>query len=179
MRKACEACEACEACGHTRRVEYHSGMLFERIKDGFTVTTDPARLNLDAVHAFLKAAYWSEGIPRPLLERACANSLCFSLLDVGGRQVGFARVITDSATYAYLCDVFVLPERRGQGLGSWLMECVMAHPRLAGLRRFSLVTRDAHALYRPLGFTPLANPSGHLEIARPGLYRQATADDGT
>jgi GNAT superfamily N-acetyltransferase len=148
-------------------------MTFERLRGAYTVTTDPARLDLAAVHAFLVTAYWCEGVPRPLLERAFARSLCFSLLEDGRRQIGLARMITDSATFAYLCDVYVLAERRGRGLGRWLMECVMDHPGLAELRRFSLVTRDAHALYRPFGFAPLAHPDRHLEIVRPGLYRQA------
>jgi GNAT superfamily N-acetyltransferase len=146
-------------------------MSYECRRDGFTVTTDPARVDLDAVHAFLSGSYWSAGIPRPLLARAIANSLCFSLLvDEGGAQIGFARVVTDRATYGYLGDVYVLPQRRGAGLGRWMMECVMAHPDLAGLRRFGLVTRDAHTLYQPLGFAPLAQPDRHMEIARPDLY---------
>src|SRR5260370_39171476 len=99
-------------------------MTCERIRGTYTVATDAARLDLAAVHAFLVTAYWCEGVPRRLLERAFANSLCFSLLEDGRRQIGLARVITDSATFAYLCDVYVLAERRGRGLGRWLMECV-------------------------------------------------------
>jgi ribosomal protein S18 acetylase RimI-like enzyme len=151
---------------------------YERRREGYTVTTDPARLDLDAVHDFLSGSYWSADIPRSILERAVANSLCFSLLDQGGRQVGLARVVTDRATFAYLCDVYVLPESRGAGLGRWLMDCVMAHPDLAGLRRFNLVTRDAHALYRRLGFLPLAQPERYMEIARPGLYSRGGQGDG-
>jgi GNAT superfamily N-acetyltransferase len=154
-------------------------MTFERIRGAYTVTTDAARLDLAAVHAFLVTAYWCEGVPRRLLERAFANSLCFSLLEDGRRQIGLARVITDSATFAYLCDVYVLAERRGRGLARWLMECVMDHPGLAELRRFSLVTRDAHGLYLPFGFAPLAHPDRHLEIARPGLYRQSGGAEET
>ncbi len=150
-----------------------AGMPYERRRGAFTVTTDPARLDLDAVHAFLRGSYWSPGIPREVLARATANSLCFSLLEEARGQVGLARVVTDRATFAYLCDVYVLPERRGQGLGRWLMRCVMEHPDLAGLRRFNLVTRDAHALYAPLGFAALANPDRHMEIVRPDIYRQA------
>jgi GNAT superfamily N-acetyltransferase len=149
-------------------------MSYEHHRDGFTVSTDPARFDLDAIHAFLSTSYWAEGIPRPLLERAIGNSLGFGLYagnPESERQIGFGRVITDGATFAYLCDVYVLPELRGQGLGAWLMECVMAHPDLQGLRRFSLVTRDAHALYRPLGFTEIESPGRHMEIARPGLYK--------
>ena len=150
-------------------------MSYELQRDGFTVSTDPARFDLDAIHAFLATSYWAEGIPRPLLERAIANSLGFGLYESAGageRQIGFARVVTDRATFAYLCDVYVLPEHRGRGLGAWLMECGLAHPDLQGLRRFSLVTRDAHALYRPLGFQEIESPGGHMEIARPGLYKR-------
>ncbi len=154
-------------------------MLREHHRDGFTVSTDPERLDVGAIHAFLSTSYWAEGIPRELLEKALRSSLCFGLYEAdheagpeGGRQIGLARVITDGATYAYLCDVYVLPETRGRGLGIWLMECVMAHPDLQGLRRFSLVTRDAHELYRRFGFTAPARPEGHMEIARPGLYKQ-------
>ena len=150
-------------------------MSFERHREGFTVSTDPSRLDVDAIHAFLVTSYWAEGIPRETLERALRNSLCFGLYEgeTGGeRQIGLARVITDAATYAYLCDVYVLPEWRGRGLGTWMMEQVMAHLDLQGLRRFSLVTRDAHELYRPFGFTEIASPGRHMEIARPGVYKK-------
>ncbi|HEV2853441.1 MAG TPA: GNAT family N-acetyltransferase [Thermoanaerobaculia bacterium] len=140
-------------------------------RDGFTVSTDPARLDVDAVHAFLTTSYWAEGIPRETVERSLRNSLCFGLYE-GRRQIGLARVITDGSTFAYLCDVYVLPEMRGRGLGTWLMECVMAHPDLQGLRRFYLVTRDAHELYRPFGFTEIQSPERHMEIVRPGLYKK-------
>jgi len=153
-------------------------MPFERTRGAYVVTTDPARLDLAAVHAYLVTAYWCEGIPREVLARAIANSLCFSLLEEGRRQVGLARVCTDSATFAYLMDVYLLPERRGQGLGRWLMECVMDHPRLAGLRRFSLITRDAHGLYAQYGFRPLAHPDRHMEIVKPDLYRQPPGAGG-
>jgi GNAT superfamily N-acetyltransferase len=146
-------------------------MSFERHREGFTVSTDPARLDVQAIHAFLSTSYWAEGIPRETVERSLRNSLCFGLYG-GERQIGLARMITDKATYAYLCDVYVLPEWRGRGLGAWMMECVMAHPDLQGLRRFSLVTRDAHELYRPFGFTEIANPGRYMEIARPGIYQK-------
>lgn len=145
-------------------------MPLEHHRDGFTVSTDPARLDVDAVHAFLTTSYWAEGIPRETVERSLRNSLCFGLYE-GDRQVGLARAITDGVTFAYLCDVYVLPELRGRGLGTWLMECVMAHPDLQGLRRFSLVTRDAHELYRPFGFQEIRSPELHMEIVRPGLYK--------
>jgi GNAT superfamily N-acetyltransferase len=136
----------------------------------YTITTDPSDVDIDAVHAFLTNAYWARGIPRDVMERAVAGSLPFSLFH-GERQIGFARVITDRATYAYLADVYVLEEYRGQGLGTWLIEVVVAHPDLQGLRRLSLVTRDAHSLYRKFGFAELATPEQHMEIARPGVYR--------
>lgn len=142
--------------------------------DGFTVSTAADRLDPGAIHAFLTTSYWAEGISRELVERALRSSLCFGLYE-GSRQIGLARVITDGATFAYLCDVYVLPEMRGKGLGTWLMECVMAHPDLQGLRRFSLVTRDAHELYRPFGFTEIARPDRHMEISRPGLYRATSS----
>lgn len=142
---------------------------FERSRATFRITTDVEAMNLDAIHAYLTRSYWAEGISKDLVARSMAGSLCFGLLD-GGRQIGFARVITDRATYGYLCDVYVLEEYQGRGLGTWLMQELMTHPDLQGLRRFGLVTRDAHRLYEKFGFTALANPSGHMEIARPGLY---------
>ena len=135
------------------------------------VTTDKSRFDIDTIHRFLSLdAYWSLGIPRERVEQAIANSLCFAVFDDDLRQVGFARVITDKATYAYLCDVYVLEDYQGRGLGTWFMRELMTHPDLLGLRRVGLVTRDAHRLYEKCGFTALANPDGHMEIVRPGLY---------
>lgn len=135
----------------------------------FTVSTDTAGFDIPAIHAYLARSYWSPGIPIEIVERAIANSLCFGLFH-GKTQIGLARVVTDRATYAYLCDVYVLEEYRGQGLAVWLMECVVAHPDLQGLRRFSLATRDAHELYRKFGFDDLGDPSKHMEVFRPGIY---------
>jgi GNAT superfamily N-acetyltransferase len=149
-------------------------VIFETTRGPYTVSTDTARLDIDAIHAYLTRSYWAEGISRDLVARSIDGSLCFGLYD-GSRQIGFARVITDRATFAYLCDVYVLEERRGLGLGKWLMEAVVSHPALQGLRRFVLVTRDAHGLYAQFGFQPLASPGGYMEIARPGLYRRAGA----
>jgi GNAT superfamily N-acetyltransferase len=134
-----------------------------------TVTSDPAAVDLDAVHAFLRTSYWAQDIPRELLARAIANSIPFSVRH-GTRQVGFARVITDRATFAYLADVYILEAYRGRGLARRLMEAVMAHPDLQGLRRFSLSTRDAEGLYHRFGFSALGTPARHLEINRPGMY---------
>jgi GNAT superfamily N-acetyltransferase len=145
--------------------------MFETFERGeYSISTDPERLNLDAIHAYLVRCYWSEGIPRKTVERAVANSLCFAVLH-GKAQVGFARVVTDKATFAYLCDVYILEEHRGKGMGKWLMECVMRHPALQGLRRFSLATRDAHGLYRDFGFRGLDNPDTAMEILRADIYR--------
>ncbi len=143
---------------------------FERSRGSYQVSTDPARLDTAAIHDYLRRSYWAEEIPLDVVIRSLAGSLCFGLYQ-GTRQIGLARVITDRATYAYLCDVYVLEEYRALGLGRWLLESVMAHPDLGGLRRLSLVTRDAHGLYAALGFTPLAQPDRHMEIARPGMYR--------
>jgi GNAT superfamily N-acetyltransferase len=137
----------------------------------FVVSTDPGLLDLPVVHDFLaNRAYWSPGVPLDVLRRAVAGSLCFGLYE-NGRQVGLARVVTDRATFAWLCDVFVLEGYRGRGLSKWLMECVMGHPDLQGLRRFILGTRDAHGLYGRYGFRPLADPTRFLEVWRPDVYR--------
>ena len=135
----------------------------------FLITCEPDAVDLSAVHAFLTRSYWSEGISRELVARAIAGSIPFSLFH-GTAQIGFARVITDRATYGYLADVYVLEAYRGQGLGHWLIETLLQHPDLLSLRRLGLITRDAHALYRDAGFTPLAAPERHMEITRPGLY---------
>lgn len=149
-------------------------MPYERHHNGFTVSDDPARLDVDAIHEFLsRRSYWAKGIPREVVIRSLANSLCFGLYD-GTRQIGLARMVTDRATFAYLCDVYVHPDHRGQGLGRWLMQCVLEHPDLAGLRRMHLVTRDAHELYRPFGFTEISHPDHHMEIVRQDIYKERT-----
>jgi len=129
---------------------------------------------IDVVHAFLAASYWARGIPRATVKRSIEGSLCFGLYDASGRQLGFARVVTDFATFAWVGDVFVLEEARGRGLAVWLMEVVAAHPDLQGLRRWGLVTRDAHGLYEKFGFAAPANPAGLMEIARPGMYLEGS-----
>lgn len=134
------------------------------------ISTDPARLDVDAIHAYLGSAYWCENIPRAIVERAVRNSLCFGLYD-GQTQIGLARVVTDFAVFAYLCDVYVRESHRGRGLGKWLIECVMAHPQLQGLRRFNLATRDAHGLYERYGFKPLRQPEVHMERHNPDIYK--------
>jgi GNAT superfamily N-acetyltransferase len=151
-------------------------VIFETSRGPYTISTDATRLDIDAIHAYLTRSYWAEGIPRGLVSRSIEGSLCFGLYD-GSGQVGFARVITDRATFAYLCDVYVLEEHRGAGLGKWLMEAVMSHPALQGLRRFVLLTRDAHGLYARFGFKPPADPGRYMEITRPGMYRRASTPE--
>ena len=136
------------------------------------VSTDPAKLDVEAVHAFLSRAYWCEGIPRETVERALRHSLCFGLFD-GAAQIGLARVVTDYATFAYLCDVYVLPGHRGRGLGKWLIECLLAHPAVPGLRRINLATHDAHPLYARYGFRPLRQPETFMELHKPDIYKTA------
>jgi GNAT superfamily N-acetyltransferase len=129
----------------------------------YEISTDPARLDVDAIHAFLTQSYWSPGIPRATVARAIANSLCFGVF-WQGQQVGFARMVTDKTTFAYLCDVYVLEAHRGRGVSKQLMAHVMKHPDLQGLRRMMLATRDAHGLYAQFGFTPLSAPDRIMEV---------------
>ncbi len=137
----------------------------------YDISTDPGRLDLDAIHGYLARSYWAQAVPRAVVARAIRHSLCFGLYR-GTAQVGFARVVTDSTTFAYLADVFVLEAHRGRGLGKWLIDCVLGHADLQGLRRFMLATRDAHGLYAQYGFTPLAHPERLMEIVRPDIYLQ-------
>jgi GNAT superfamily N-acetyltransferase len=143
----------------------------EHRRDQFLVTTDPARLDLDFIHAYLVRSYWAEGVPRETVERSIANSLCFGIYDAD-EQIGFARVITDYATFAYLADVFIIESHRGRGLSKFLMECIVKHPELQGLRRWTLGTRDAHQLYARYGFKPLAKPDRFMELHDPEVYKR-------
>jgi GNAT superfamily N-acetyltransferase len=141
-------------------------MPHEWTRDGFTISTDRSRLDIDLIVEYLQnQSYWAAGRPRDVIERSLAHSENFGIYR-GAHQVGFARVVTDYATFAWLCDVFVLPSEQGHGLGKWLMETVLAHPELQGLRFWYLRTRDAHGLYRQFGFRELENPSRSME--RPG-----------
>lgn len=137
----------------------------------FAVTCDRARFDIGVIHEFLATTYWAAGVPRTTVERAIEHSLCFALL-TSGTQIGFARAITDRATFGYLADVFVLEPWRGRGLGEWLVSCVLAHPELANLRRWMLGTRDAHGLYARVGFTPLARPATFMERHDPEVYQR-------
>jgi GNAT superfamily N-acetyltransferase len=136
---------------------------------GFTIDTDKARLQVETIHQFLSESYWAKGVPLDVLRRAIQGSLCFGVYD-GDEQVGFARVISDYATFAYLADVFILESHRGLGLASRLMNAVVSHPQLQGLRRWVLATRDAHALYARFGFSPIAAPERFMERHDPLVY---------
>lgn len=138
----------------------------------FEIDTDTARLDLAAIHRFLAASHWAKGIPLPVLERAVRHSFVFGLYR-DGRQVGFARVVSDHATFAYLADVFVLPEERRQGLGRWLVEAILADPRLQGLRRWLLGTRDAQGLYESCGFSVPPPPFAFMERLDADIYAEA------
>jgi GNAT superfamily N-acetyltransferase len=143
----------------------------EHRKGKFVISTDEERLDLDMVHGFLTESYWAEGISREVVARSIENSLCFGVF-CDGKQIGFARVISDFATFAYVGDVFVLESYRGHGLGKWLMKCIVGHQRLQGLRRWTLLTRDAHGLYGQFGFTPLKRPERYMELHDPEVYKR-------
>jgi GNAT superfamily N-acetyltransferase len=143
--------------------------VFERRRDELLISSDRARLDLDVIHGFLTNCYWAKGIPREIVARSIEHSLCFGIYD-GNAQVGFARVISDFATIAYLGDVFVLESHRERGLSKWLMECVTQHPALQGLRRWILLTRDAHGLYAQFGFKPLKSAERYMELHQPDVY---------
>lgn len=143
-------------------------------RETFTISTDPARLDIALIHKFLsEESAWAKGITRETLEQALKNSLCFGLYE-SEQQIGFARVITDYATYAYLDDVFVLAEYRGRGLGAWLVECVVGHPQLQGLRRFGLTTVDQQDFYARFGWRALYYPERHMEKMPSGYYSPQT-----
>ena len=140
----------------------------------YRISTDKGELDLGAIQAFLAESYWARGIPLHQVEKSIQNSLCFGLYEEK-KQIGFARVITDYATFGYLGDVYVLESARGLGLGKWLMECVMSHPDLQGFRRWNLATRDAHGLYGPFGFKPLAAAERFMEIRDTEIYTPSAA----
>lgn len=143
----------------------------------YVVSSDPSHLQLDVVHRFLARSYWARGIPQEVVARSIAGSITFGLY-LRGDQVGFARVISDCATFAYVADVFVLEPHRGRGLARWMMECILETPELQGLRRWLLVTRDAHDLYRSVGFSAASQPEGFMEIVSRDLYHQSEGGPG-
>lgn len=144
----------------------------EESRGELVLATDADRMDVDAVHAFLsRESYWAQDIPREVVARSIAHSLCFGVFD-RGRQVAFARVVTDRATYAYLCDVYVLASHRGQGIATWMMEAMDGHPDLQRLRRWNLVTRDAHSLYAQHRWVPAAQPESYMERLDREVYKR-------
>ncbi len=152
--------------------------IVEHQRDGFVVSTDRARLDLNGIHSFLAVhSYWAKQIPFETFARSAENSLCFGVYDSAGAQIGFARVISDFGTFAYVADVFILDSHRGRGLGKLLMGCIKQHPQLQGLRRWVLTTRDAHTLYAQFGFTAAKWPERYMEILQPNLYEMLKETD--
>ena len=149
--------------------------------DSFLISLDPDLLDLDAIHLALSTSYWSPGIPREVVQRGLKNCMAFGVYDTASprrnstkpRQIGLARVITDKATFAYLSDVYIIKEYRGRGLSKWLIETILAHPDLQGLRRICLLTRDAHGLYARYGFRPMPDPTRYMELWNPDVYKPA------
>jgi GNAT superfamily N-acetyltransferase len=144
--------------------------IVEHRRGEFLISTSRERLSLDVIHGFLTNCYWAKGISREVVARSMEHSLCFGIYEETGQQVGFARVVSDLATVAYLGDVFVLESHRGRGLSKWLMECIVQHPALQNLRRWILLTQDAHGLYSQFGFTPVKAPERYMELHRPNVY---------
>ncbi len=144
-------------------------MGFPEFLKNYEISTDRSRLDIALIHRFLGASYWARNIPLAVVERSIENSLCFGVY-CRGQQAGFGRVITDYAVFAYVADVFILPEHRGRGLAKALVRAMLDHPQLQGLRRWMLATRDAHKLYAQFGFGPPAHPENLMTIQRPNPY---------
>ena len=140
-------------------------------KDGFYISTENEKMDIELIHSFLTRSYWAEGIPKEIIRKSVEGALCFGVFEKD-KQVGFARMITDKATFAYLADVFIIEEYRGLGLSKWLLEVIFSHPDLQGLRRMMLATRDAHELYKKFGFTPLTNVDRWMHIHNPDVYKE-------
>lgn len=142
-------------------------MPIETVHAGFTISDDPSRLDLGAIHAYLARSYWAAGRSREIVARSLENSLCVGLYAPSGEQIGLARVISDYATFAYLCDVYVLEAHRRRGLAKAALRFIETHPLLQSVRYFHLLTQDAHSLYAHCGFTPLAQPERHMQRRAP------------
>lgn len=147
-------------------------------KDNYSISTEKSKLDISVIHGFLSKSYWAEDIPVEIVKKSIENSLCFGVYNEhiqampAGRQVGFARVITDYTTFAYLGDVFIIESERGKGLSKWLMECILKHKQLQGLRNFCLLTRDAHSLYGQYGFENLKEPQNFMAIKKDNFYKK-------
>jgi len=146
----------------------------EWTKDDFIISTDKDKIDIHFVHNFLSKCYWAESITKEVVERSIKGSVCFVVLHQQ-QQVGFARVISDEATFAYLADVFIDEAYRGKGLSRWLIECILSHPGLQGLRRFLLATRDAHGLYEKAGFERMQQIDPWMQIHKPGIYKEQSS----
>ena len=149
-------------------------MVHEWRRGEYSISTDKGRLDVALIHGFLTMSYWAAGVPMDVVKRSIEHSLAFGVYKED-QQVGFARIITDYATFAYLGDVFILEPFRGRGLSKWLMEVIVGHPQLQGLRRWVLLTRDAHGLYRKVGFTELSHPERYMERHFPDVYKDVTS----
>ncbi|MCL1065572.1 GNAT family N-acetyltransferase [Shewanella olleyana] len=145
--------------------------------NGYYISTDNAQIDIDIVHTFISSSYWAKDIPMKTLQKAIKHSFCFSVFTDSNVQVGFARLITDQATFAYLADVFILDDHRGKGLSKWLIDVIVNHDNVVGLRRMMLATRDAHGLYAQNGFLPIENPEILMQIWRPNIYLGAGIED--
>jgi GNAT superfamily N-acetyltransferase len=143
--------------------------------ENYEISTDPSRFDVDLIYDFLRSSYWARNIPRDTVEKCIRNSICFGAF-ADGRQVGFARTITDRATFAYLADVFVLPAHRSRGVGKLLIQTILDHPDLQGLRRFLLATKDAHGLYAKFGFEALSHPENYMTIHKPDVYLRSQGE---
>ena len=144
--------------------------VLECTRNGYTISTDKSRLDVPAIHDFLaNSSYWARNEPLSTVQKSIENSLCFGIY-AGEAQVGFARVITDYAVFAYMADVFILEAHRGRGLGKWLVACIVSHPELQNLRRWVLATKDAHGLYAQVGFNPLSKPERFMEASQPAAH---------
>jgi GNAT superfamily N-acetyltransferase len=145
--------------------------IVEHIKNGYLISTDKSKLQTDVIYQYLsKESYWAANIPLETIKRCINGSICFGIY-INEKQIGFARVVSDTGSFAYLADVFILNEHRGKGLSKWMMKVILAHPDLQGLRRWLLATKDAHALYAQFGFTALDNPDRFMQIHNPDVYR--------
>lgn len=147
-------------------------MSVEHQRNGFLISTDKSKLDIAAIHDYLsRESYWAQNIPLNVVQKSIHNSLCFGVYN-REKQVGFARVVSDLATFAWIGDVFIIETHRGKGLSKWLMECIMSHPDLASLRRWMLATRDAQELYRKFGFQTVTNPENYMVIRNPDIYNK-------
>ena len=138
-------------------------------KNNYFISTDKSKIDIEYVHGFLSQSYWSPGVPIKVVKKAMKGSLCFGVY-YQDKQIGYARIVTDRATFAYLADVFIDENYRGKGLGKWLVEAILAHPHLRGLRRILLAIKDAHKLYEQCGFTSVSNPERYM-VYNPTAYK--------